>query len=309
METLICQQCNAEKPLEQFRRYKKGSDRRRPYCKACHAAHEKWYRDQRRELLGADHPLLQAPPRKPRRRVPEPTERTCRACRVTKALAEFVWADKHHRLHRNLCKACNVLHQSTLRERKRLESMNPRVCAECNITKPAEDFHWRIKRQFERQRRCKECAAQLSFLHGQEQKILLGEEGMAAYQKERYQKYRDKQLASHKDHYQKNDERIKASSRQFYANNKESIKQQSRVRRLRVNFGLTIEDYNAMLIAQNHACAICGRNGSKLQVDHCHATGRIRGLLCIPCNSFLGRIKDSIDTLEHIKHYLLAVRP
>jgi hypothetical protein len=309
METLICQRCNVEKPLEQFTRYTKAEARRRPFCKACHAAEEKWYRDQRREILGDDHPLLVPEPRQPRNPRPktqEPAERTCIKCRITKPLEEFAWTDKHHRLHKRACKSCINAQQIVDRERRRAAAMQPRICVECHILKPAEEFHWRIKGQFMRQQKCKDCSAQYGALYKQEQKTLLGEEGMAAYHKERYEKTKERQLTYHKDYYQKNQERLQQQSRTYYANNKETMSQQVKKRRLLTKFGLTLEDFAAMLAAQNNVCAICGQNRGRLVVDHCHTTGRVRGLLCTPCNSFLGRIHDSIEALDTIKRYLLS---
>ena len=58
---------------------------------------------------------------------------------------------------------------------------------------------------------------------------------------------------------------------------------------LRRYYGITIADYNAMLEEQRGCCALCGKPvGEKLAVDHDHTTGRVRGLLCILCNSLLG---------------------
>lgn len=55
-------------------------------------------------------------------------------------------------------------------------------------------------------------------------------------------------------------------------------------------YGLSVEDYNAMLIAQEGRCAICKRIKKKLNlaVDHNHKTGAVRGLLCAPCNRHVG---------------------
>jgi len=77
--------------------------------------------------------------------------------------------------------------------------------------------------------------------------------------------------------------------------------------KLRHKFGITIQDYNNMLEAQNGACAICGSigNGKKaLAVDHCHTTGKIRGLLCDDCNNGLGRFRDNKQSLLKAIDYL-----
>ena len=80
--------------------------------------------------------------------------------------------------------------------------------------------------------------------------------------------------------------------------------------RLKRNFGLSPEDYDKMLIAQGGVCKTCGTDkpgGSKgiyFHVDHCHKTNKVRGLLCSSCNSALGMVNDSIDTLSNLIEYL-----
>jgi hypothetical protein len=79
--------------------------------------------------------------------------------------------------------------------------------------------------------------------------------------------------------------------------------------RLKKLYNLNQGEYEAMLIAQNYKCKICGsletgRGDRWLVVDHCHATNRIRGLLCNTCNRALGLFKDNITTLEKALFYL-----
>jgi hypothetical protein len=82
-------------------------------------------------------------------------------------------------------------------------------------------------------------------------------------------------------------------------------------------YGLTEQTYNAMLDGQGHACAICeskvswSRNykykkggSSRFMVDHCHATGRVRGLLCTRCNRALGLLQDSVEVILRAAEYL-----
>jgi hypothetical protein len=74
---------------------------------------------------------------------------------------------------------------------------------------------------------------------------------------------------------------------------------------LRKTYGLTLEDYEAMLEAQDYGCAICGGQGSRrLVVDHCHATERVRGLLCDKCNIGLGWFRDDPELMDRAIGYL-----
>ena len=73
-------------------------------------------------------------------------------------------------------------------------------------------------------------------------------------------------------------------------------------------YGISIEDYDEILIEQEHCCAICKKHQSefnkRLFVDHDHSTGRVRGLLCYFCNTILGQARDQIEILENGIKYL-----
>lgn len=74
-------------------------------------------------------------------------------------------------------------------------------------------------------------------------------------------------------------------------------------------YGLSVEQYDAMLAAQSGACAIClrpERGGKALATDHCHETGAVRGLLCQNCNNGLGRFRDDAELLRRAIAYVGA---
>ena len=78
-----------------------------------------------------------------------------------------------------------------------------------------------------------------------------------------------------------------------------------RERRLKYTFGITEEDYSKMFTEQQGACAICLIIPKRtLHIDHCHTTGKVRGLLCSNCNTGLGQFKDNTDLLDKAKVYL-----
>lgn len=78
------------------------------------------------------------------------------------------------------------------------------------------------------------------------------------------------------------------------------------------NYGITFDTYSAMHATQGGLCALCGGEGFctaehhqlRLVVDHCHATGRVRGLLCHNCNRALGLLKDNVQTINKAIAYL-----
>lgn len=77
--------------------------------------------------------------------------------------------------------------------------------------------------------------------------------------------------------------------------------------RLRKNFGIGIADYDMLFAAQFGVCAICKRpsqDRQNLLVDHCHVTGKVRGLLCFKCNTGLGCFNDDFTDLLGAIDYL-----
>ena len=77
-------------------------------------------------------------------------------------------------------------------------------------------------------------------------------------------------------------------------------------------FGITIEEYNALFAKQEGCCGICGAHQSEftkaLAIDHDHKTGEVRGLLCMPCNTALGKFNDSPELLHSAIRYLNAAK-
>lgn len=87
-----------------------------------------------------------------------------------------------------------------------------------------------------------------------------------------------------------------------------------RDKRLQKDYGITLLEYIDMAKAQNGKCAIClnketaldpkTKTPRRLAVDHCHATGKVRGLLCSSCNTALGLLKDDVLLLKRATVYL-----
>jgi hypothetical protein len=72
-------------------------------------------------------------------------------------------------------------------------------------------------------------------------------------------------------------------------------------------YGLTLAAYEELVLWQGARCAICPTahtDQDPLHVDHCHSTGKVRGLLCGPCNRALGLMKDDTDRLGAAIRYL-----
>lgn len=80
---------------------------------------------------------------------------------------------------------------------------------------------------------------------------------------------------------------------------------QRRESRLRKAYGLEPEDFERLRLDQQNRCAICKKSFSKVpNVDHCHTTGKVRGLLCRDCNIGIGLLNDSAKLLRAAARYL-----
>lgn len=163
-------------------------------------------------------------------------------------------------------------------------------------------------------------------IRGYEEKRRNSPEGKAS-KKKRGKKYRDK--PENKEamrlygiaYRQKNKEKIKLRKRLYKQQNREKVNEHNRLFRmknpelqkerdrrghLRRKFGITLDEYNALLKKQNGVCAICYRPeiGKELSVDHCHKTGRVRGLLCAQCNQAIGMFGESVKVLTNAIEYI-----
>lgn len=110
-------------------------------------------------------------------------------------------------------------------------------------------------------------------------------------------------------------EKVREYSRRYLKKNKDRLAELrkenpktpdfTRASMLKYRYGLTVDQYEKMVEDQDGRCKICTRE-SKLFVDHCHETGKIRGLLCNPCNAGMGYLQDDPVVLNAALQYLLA---
>ncbi len=82
---------------------------------------------------------------------------------------------------------------------------------------------------------------------------------------------------------------------------------QLRVKMYHINktYGLSEEDFVELMNEHKGCCAICGESLDVMNIDHCHETGRVRGLLCNNCNCALGLFKDNEDIVLSAAYYLI----
>ena len=107
-----------------------------------------------------------------------------------------------------------------------------------------------------------------------------------------------------RNHYSKHKANIAANQRKKYKKDPLKYKNYD----LKKIYGISLDDYNKILKDQNNCCAICKKHKDaftkSLAVDHCHLSGKVRGLLCINCNRAIGNLKDSIENARNLMTYL-----
>lgn len=97
-------------------------------------------------------------------------------------------------------------------------------------------------------------------------------------------------------------------TKNWQANNKVKLARSRRWSNIKAKFGLSKEQYLTLLAKQDGRCAICSTDSplgwGVFVVDHCHSSGKVRGLLCSNCNTGLGLFKDSVEALTKAITYL-----
>ncbi len=122
-----------------------------------------------------------------------------------------------------------------------------------------------------------------------------------------------------KKYREKNKENILKREKLYREENKEKMNENNtsyrkknpdyhRAHMLKSCYNITIEDWDNMFAKQAGCCEICGIHQSAIKttlcVDHCHNTGKVRGLLCIKCNTAIGSLNDDVSILEKAIKYL-----
>lgn len=99
-----------------------------------------------------------------------------------------------------------------------------------------------------------------------------------------------------------NIEKARAANRKWEKANPDRVRNKWYLRK----YGITVDHYERLMAFSDGCCWICGNkpSGRRLAVDHCHITGRVRGLLCFFCNRGLRWFKDTPSFLERAAQYL-----
>jgi hypothetical protein len=174
-----------------------------------------------------------------------------------------------------------------------------KTCTKCLLPQPDEAFSFRDVVLGTRQNWCKKCVSR---------------DNAAKYLADPAKKNASvaKYRAAHP-------ERVEATNTSYYKTNRDDILARNRGWRLRnkrtvfggklkAAFGLSLEDWDVMLVAQSGRCEVCGEPLVKPKepcVDHDHKTGKVRALLCGHCNLSLGHAQESVARLQALIEYIL----
>lgn len=196
-----------------------------------------------------------------------PETKTCSKCQQNKQATEFTISPRNKDGLRAHCKGCH--RQYYYRDRSRWQNTVPvdeKICHKCGQKKTQVHFHKNKNNHTGLAHSCKEC--------------------------------------------------YKAYWKSYYAKNKNTLNRRGKLHRQRYpeqhatyerkkRYGLTEQEYTALLDQQEHRCKIClCIFDNNIHVDHCHSTKKVRGLLCSTCNTGLGMLKENIDHLQRAILYL-----
>lgn len=196
-------------------------------------------------------------------------DRICTKCKTPKPLSEFFKGEGYKDGYRRQCKTC-----CSKANNQRGRSKRRRKCGKCLEVKEASQF----ARSKNNSCWCKECC----------------------------QKNAAKWRGENPEQYAKQNRRWSEDG--VY---RKRMREYGRRHRLFSRYGITVEDYDELFEQQDGVCAICQEPPNEsntrwgyLQVDHCHDTGAVRGLLCGPCNMGLGHFRDDPNRLALAQDYL-----
>lgn len=128
-----------------------------------------------------------------------------------------------------------------------------------------------------------------------------------AYERKRYQENRDAMLARNKAWNAANADKVKGKTKQWRAKNPDRAYELGRSNHILKQYGLTLEQWNALFTSQGNCCAICktvsAGDKRNWHTDHCHETGKVRGILCANCNRIVHKLATP-DVLEAAAKYI-----
>lgn len=218
----------------------------------------------------------------------------CTACLKLKPLNQFSKSRERRHSHCNTCKNGRRYDPFYLPALKPSHGLCPllwKLCCHCKEFRPLSDFG----NPAHKRRPCKPCGAETRRKFWRQ---MSPESRNQRYRYHHaYMQTPNGQRLHHEAETRRNDDDERKAQRLLV------MKETFMIRR----YGITLATYLAMHEEQGGLCKICESppsDGKDLGVDHCHATGKVRGLLCGRCNLAIGLLDDSITRLKSAQEYL-----
>ena len=309
MNTKECYRCRQIKLLSEFYTSKSSKDGRRSPCIECL---KKEYKPrpytERTNRLQRQYNLIKL------------GFNECSDCKKVKPLSEFYVRPEYKTGYCPRCKECSVILESKNREHRRVEKKNTpttKQCTKCHKVKRFDEFSLDTSRLDGLACWCKDCCVRETRLHRRESMKALSPTTSKICSKCKTEKPVSEfriSKASKNGYCSWCIECERAYRKEHSQAFPDSRKMAHRITR----YGITNDEYSAILESQNNVCAICGQPETKthqsgrvlpLSIDHNHALGTgiqsVRGLLCNECNSGLGRFRDDPVLLVRAAEYLI----
>ncbi len=174
-----------------------------------------------------------------------------------------------------------------------------KTCKKCGVSKPAKEFYLHQYTRDGLRNACKPC-----LLAQNAERLKKNPDYSKNYRQQNLKRLQEYDRARRKS---PEDRQAKAAYDRKWRRQTLAERRRASLRR---SYGITLEQYQSMEKQQNHGCAICGKPPEKraLAVDHCHATGKVRGLLCAKHNTGIGLFEDSPELLKAAILYLERTR-
>jgi len=176
-----------------------------------------------------------------------------------------------------------------------------RRCTGCGLTKPIDEFYRQYKGKEKRQSKCRTCVSEYAKKYTQ-WRMLEPITGTKVCPKCGIEKDRATEYAPGRHGY------CRACAIQWKIKwakeNPDKRKKWRKAEHYRDRYGLEMADHDALMAMQEGRCALCKKDPHRLVVDHDHKTGVVRGLLCDPCNQFVGHLENKMGLLDAALAYI-----
>jgi hypothetical protein len=237
----------------------------------------------------------------------------CVECREEKNFEHFTNLKGNFLGKHNQCNVCLTKHAEQFRRSKGIAPKQPvvltengirkRSCSKCQEIKSLEDFDQNPSGYLGHDSQCSNCKKKQGEVYRRNKGIKAPRKVPTLFNKDNVPTHRE---CTRCNNMQPLEQFNKHNGGTAYLDRHPYCKICSAERHLIAKYGITFEDKTHMHQKQNGACAICRESFALdvIHVDHCHTTGKVRGLLCSACNKALGLLKDNLERCMNMAAYL-----